>query len=419
MGLLKKIFGGATIDSVRRALADHRWAEALAAGKKIDRASFDEATAEELARLLAEAGDGLAAFNLEEAEACLHSGETERALEHLELATSQACSAELAERISEQLQNVGKPADTASGKAPAADSSCCASGCGPVAAKEQEPAAGEIGLDEQTHLDLILATYPPEVAERYEQATATFKRAFLLAHEDQEEAAAELLEEIAEQERDDLFFFERGALRSRLGKPGEARADLEKALQQNPDLSLALDALVRLLVQTEQFADAEKRLRAELEQGRHSGYCFARLAELETRRGEFESALQLATRALEEGHAEPETILLTASLLERHGRLDEAEGLLARLGGGGCSGGFNVHLAEFSLRHRRNLGKALEAFKAAARQEPDQPRWILRMAQVSLARGWRKDGERLLRQALDDPRLDEDLRAEAEELLPA
>ncbi len=355
---------------------------------------------------------------MEEAEACLRSGETERAVEHLDLAAQQARSAELAERIEAHRRQIDSPEQPAPA-VEAAASSCCSTGCGTGAPATEHAAGGEIGLDEQTHLDLILATYPADIAERYEQAGATFKRAFLLAHENREEDARQLLEEIPESQRDDLYYFERGALRARTGEAEAARDDLEDALRLNPQQPLALDALFRLLIQLGQTGEAEGRLKSELEQGRHTAYCCARLAETAARRGDFDSALQLAQRSLEEGNREPETVLLTASVLERKGRLDEAEAMLASLGGGGCSGGVNIHLAEFSLRHRRNLDKALEAFKGAARQEPDEPRWTLRMAQVSLAKGWRKDGEKLLRKALADPRLDQELRAEGEGLLPA
>jgi len=70
--------------------------------------------------------------------------------------------------------------------------------------------------------------------------------------------------------------------------------------------------------------------------------------------------------------------------------------------GGGCGGGVHPLLAEFWLRRDQNLDQALESFKSAMRQERDNPRWLLRIAQVYLAKGWRKEAaeqvERLMRQ---------------------
>ncbi|MFO7981928.1 MAG: hypothetical protein R6V08_00565 [Desulfuromonadales bacterium] len=415
---MNKLFGGgASIETVRRALAGQRWAEALIAGERIDRAQLDEGAKAELVELLDRAGDSLAAFNLEEARGCLRSGEMERASEHLDLAEQQVRSRDLAGQIADQRKKADTPTEPVS-ETTTQDAVLCSSGCG-SGVPESAPASGaDMDIDEQTHLDLILATYPDDISNRYEQTTAVFKRAFLLAHENQESAALELLNGIPDEQRDDLFFFERGALKARLGKAGPACNDLEEALKRNPELALAFDALIRLLLQSGKEGPAVKRLRKELDHGRHACYCCARLAEISARRGEHETALQLATRSFDEGNPEPETVLLTASLLEREGRLGEAEALLTRLGGGGCAGGNNVHLAEFWLRHSYNLDKALEAFKGAARKEPDEPRWTLRMAQVSLARGWRKDGNALLQKALANPRLTDDQRAEGEALLP-
>ncbi|MCK7497024.1 MAG: hypothetical protein MZW92_43635 [Comamonadaceae bacterium] len=48
-------------------------------------------------------------------------------------------------------------------------------------------------------------------------------------------------------------------------------------------------------------------------------------------------------------------------------------------------------LAEFWLRHGKHLDRALESFKGALRHELDNPRWLLRIAQVYIAKGWKKD----------------------------
>jgi tetratricopeptide (TPR) repeat protein len=122
--------------------------------------------------------------------------------------------------------------------------------------------------------------------------------------------------------------------------------------------------------------------------------------------------LAAGLKALDEGVVDQGLLLLCAQLLERVERFDEAEALLKRMPGGGCGGGVHPMLAEFWLRRAQQLDKALESFKGALRQERDNPRWLLRIAQVYLAKGWRKDAaeqvERLMR--LGD--LPEQMRAE-------
>lgn len=416
MSFLKRLFGGGDpIDSLRRSVQQQRWAEALTVGENIDAGSLDEAGQSELADLLASAGDGLAAFNLSEGEACLRANDPERAVEHLQLAAGQASSDDLKSRIDEVRNRLQAPSPQ-EGAPKQAASSCCSTGCSSTADTAGEALPGG-DLDMQTQLELILATYPKELEERYASSGEIFKKAFLLAHADEGEQALEMLAQLPEGERDDLFHFERGSLLARLGEPAEAVADLERAVAINPDLLLALDALVRLELSMDRGEQVERRLQQMLAQGLSAPFCCARLAELAVSRGDFEAALPLVQQALEGGSQEPETLLLASTLLEREGRLPEAEALLSRLGGGGCSGGGNIHQAEFWLRHSKNLDKALEAFKSAARQDQDQPRWRLRMAQTYLARGWKKEGVPMLRQVLEDERLEESLRQEGKALL--
>jgi len=84
----------------------------------------------------------------------------------------------------------------------------------------------------------------------------------------------------------------------------------------------------------------------------------------------------------------------------------------------GCGGGAHPLLAEFWLRHGKNLDRALESFKGALRNELDNPRWLLRIAQVYIAKGWNKEAakqiEALLARGGLSPELDAEVQAAAE-----
>jgi predicted Zn-dependent protease len=79
----------------------------------------------------------------------------------------------------------------------------------------------------------------------------------------------------------------------------------------------------------------------------------------------------------------------------------------------------SIPLAEFWLRQKINLDKALEAFKGALRQGPDQSRWAMRIAQTYIAKGWKREGLKLLKNALTDPDLEPELQREGSVLLNA
>jgi tetratricopeptide (TPR) repeat protein len=286
----------------------------------------------------------------------------------------------------------------------------CSSGCTTADGPVVDPQ--EMDLDEEARLELLLATMPSDLAERYMNAGPEFRQAWLATQDGDEKQALTLLNQVPEAERNALFLFERGALMARSGQQKKAYQDLQAALTIEPEFFQAFDTLIDVLIATGRIDELEKSLKQSLTSERFTGYCWARLAELHAQRRELELALSAGLKAVDEGITDPALLSLCAQLLEQAERFDEAEALLLRLPGGGCGGGAHPLLAEFWLRREQNFDQALESFKGAMRQERDNPRWLLRIAQVYLAKGWRKEAaeqvERLMRQA----ELPEQIRAE-------
>jgi tetratricopeptide (TPR) repeat protein len=417
MKLFKKIFGGAEppLEQLRRAVKQKRWADALALGESLEKSGIGPEEAAEMDLLLVSAGDELAQLNLEEGEACLRAREKAKAIEHFSLASAQARSEELARRAAEALKAVDQVV-TRPVSPPPETTSCETHGCAtcvPPSLPVEEPSHFPSDLDPQTRLELILASYPQDWAERYRMTGERFLEAFLLAHEGREKEALDSFERVPAEERGELFYFERGALLGRLGEPEKGIADLEQALALDPANPLALDTLVSLEMSNGKEAEAEKRLRQLLDQNVFPAFCNSRLALILAGREDSEAALEHGLRALDQGSDDAETLLLTANLLEERNRLEEAEMFLSRLSSGGCGGGAHVLLAEFWLRRKKNLDQALESFKGALRQEGDNPRWRLRIAQAYMTRGWKREGLPMLEDLVSDPRLAPTLREEA------
>lgn len=421
MSFWRRLFGGGnSLAQMRLALEQRRWADAAAIGTDLERTVVSTEDRAELADLLVAAGDGLAELNLREGEACLRAGDVARAGEHFTLAAGQVRSAELRQRV---MAAACLPGTGPSAAIPSVASSndChtgCASSCGSGHGGQAE-APPDTELDTQTRVELIVASYPDGWSERYLQRGDCFREAFLLAHEGRTEESLIAFDAVAESERDDLYYFERGALHGRSGEAALACADLEKALELNPDHFLAFETLVHLELSAGKERSAEARLNRMLSRNIAVAFCHGRLAVILARRGELQAALDHGLQAIAEAGASSETGLLTASLLEQNGQPAEAERVLMSLPGSGCSGGPSLPLAEFWLRYGKNLDKALEAFKGALRSEPDNPRWLLRVAQVYLARGWKKEGIGLLEKVLISASLEPSLRAEGAALLDA
>jgi tetratricopeptide (TPR) repeat protein len=414
MSFLKKMFAKKDpVDELRQLHARQDWAGLLTVAKKLDRSELDEELLAEINGWENQAGDALATINLEEGAWAQQSGNLLRAREDFQLAIEQARSADLrkrAEQAQAALEKGELPRQIAADDDGPAIHAGCNSNCSSPAGPAEDPQ--EIDLDEEGRLELLLATLPPELSQRYLAAGVEFRQAWLAAQDGNEEKALRLLQQVPDTERNALFLFERGALMVRSGQHNNAIQDLQAALTIEPELFPAWDALADVLIATGQVDALETLLKQNLATGRFVGYCWARLAELHAQRRELEPALAAGLKALDEGVVEQGLLMLCAQLLERVERFDEAESLLKRMPGGGCGGGVHPMLAEFWLRRAQQLDKALESFKGALRQERDNPRWLLRIAQVYLAKGWRKDAAEQVEMLMRLGDLPEQMRAE-------
>ena len=415
MGFLKKIFGGgeASVEGLRKAVAQQRYVDARhlveqLAGQVLS--ADDEAEVEEL-RIVS--GDGLAKLNLEEALGLQCRGDYSQAAEHLHLAQGQVCSSDLREKIEQAM--AAEPLEAEIYAAEAESSKSCAS-CStqPTSLLTDEDAF--IG-DAETQLELILTSYPADLAARYGAKNDTFKQAFLLSHAGQDDQALPLWQQVEPSDQDDLYWFELGSLFARTGDLAQARVKLELALEHNPELLLAIEALIPTLVATGDYHLAEKRLHQFLQRGIDPSFCYAQLTTLYVQQQQFSNAADYARKALDAGNSDSRFMLLAASVFEHIEALGDAEKVLKMLPATGCQGSVSLPLAEFWLRHNRELANILDTFNAACREDPENPRWQLRAAQTYIARNWVKDGLKLLRKVVNDPRLEPDLAAEAEQLL--
>jgi len=404
MGLFGKLFGGGpSLDQLRKAVQQKRYADARILAEELSAQSLEKSEEQEVYALAAEAGDQLARMNFEEALGFKRNGQPVLAREYFELACQLVHSESLRDEIIAAMEQQPEPEVAFS------SDNDRAVGGGDDSGDDGAPVTGEDDLQ----LDLVLTSYPEDLRQRYEAKNSLFKKAFLLTHAGDDRLALDSWLAIPEPERDDLYFFELGSLHGRNGALAEARGCLEEALARNPELPLAVEALVTVLLGLNEFQEAETVLRSLLDEGMNPRFCHAQLTYLYASQGEFEQAAREAHLGLKAQNGDPAFLQLAASVFEKLSAFDEAEQALRRIPAGGCCGGVSLPLAEFWLRQNKELGKVLDVFNAACREDPDNPRWQLRAAQTYLARNWRKDALKLLRKVVDDPRLDPELAEEA------
>lgn len=288
----------------------------------------------------------------------------------------------------------------------------------PTASPNQSISAGNEARvnDFDSQLDAVLASYPKELAERYQHKSPDFLQAIVLAAQSEDRQALDLLAKLPIGEQDDLFDYELAILMARHGHEQKACNALRSCLKQNPDHLLAAETLVMILVGMEKNDEALELILTMLLEERDSAFCHAQLASLYHIQQDDELALKHCLEAIKAGHNDPNITLLAATLHERSNELEQAEALYAKILNGDGEG-MGLYLAEFLLRQKRELNKVLDTFTTASLQQPDNPRWQLRIAQTLLAGGSSKKGLGLLRAVLADQRLSEVLRDEGQALL--
>jgi len=419
MGLFSRLFSSKSdLPALRKAVSQQRYADALLIVEELQDSELSAEERSEVKTLKAQAGDSLAKVNLDEGLYLLKDQQIERAMEHLQLAQQQAFSEELKHQAEQALQQVDEQQPIPVAAAAASSCSSCSS-CGPTDSDQAAPLPDEDHPDMDAQLELILTSYPEELVSRYQQKCADFQKAFVLGHQGEEIEAMKAFGKLPASEQDDLFDFEVGCIMARLGERGKACDALYSALKQNPNLLLATESMVSILVSLKKYQTAIDLIQEMRGKGQDAGFCEAQLASVYHVKDEADNALSHGLKALEAGYSDTRIVLMCAMLHEAKEQFTEAEALYRKIpAGGGCGGGgMNLYLAEFLMRQKRDLRKVLDTFNNACRQEPDNPRWQLRVAQTYLGLGWDKRGKDLLNIVLRDPNLMEELRTEGQSLL--
>lgn len=425
MSFLSRWFGSRPpLDEIRKASSQERWADVLSFSSALEDSSLSANDQAQLRELVDTAAENLSRINFEEGIASMRADDFRRGMEHLDLARQLVRSCALRELIDAEFVRIGSSSNhvltddlrlrAASTTKSSCTSSCCGTGVtGTVAASELSGV-----FDEETRFDLVLTAYPLDLHPRYLELSTLMRQAVLLAHEERGDEALALFSAIVEDERNDIFYYESGALFARRNQYSDAVKALQQAISLNPGFILAALTLIDLHVAHKNYAAAENLLSQMLTANCMPDYCHARFAAISQAQGDSAKAFGHATEALNLGHNEPELMVFVARTLEAQGRIDEAEGVLSSIPvGGGCSGGANVELADFWLRHKKNLQKSLEMFKKAAKGDPTNPLWGYHIARVYLALGWTKEGRQILQTFVDADSIDGSLRENAIQLL--
>ena len=422
MSFFSRWFGSShPLDEIRKASSQGRWADVLSFSSALEDNSLQASDQTQLRELVDVAAENLSRINFEEGLASMRADDFRRGMEHLDLARQLVRSSALRELIDAEFARIGRNnllTGDMSSAASIVKSGCSSSCCGSVTEGHVTSHEQAGVFDEETRFDLVLTAYPLDLRPRYLHLSTLMRQAILLAHEERGEEALALFAKVPENEHNDIFYYELGSLFARNNQYPDAVKALQQSISMNPGYILAALTLVDLHVANKNYPAAENLLSQMLTANCMPDYCYARFAVIYQAQGDSAKAFEHATKALGLGHNDPELMIFVARILEEQGRIDEAEGVLSSIPvGGGCSGGANVELADFWLRHKKNLQKSLEMFKKAAKGDPTNPLWGYHIARVYLALGWKKEAKQILETFVDADSIDGSLRENAIQLL--
>jgi tetratricopeptide (TPR) repeat protein len=187
-----------------------------------------------------------------------------------------------------------------------------------------EPEAAEaFDLDADSLYELLVDTLEDDVAERYADRSAEFRRAYVDLNEGRTEEALEVLHRLAEAAPSDpVLRFERGRLRLMHGDPGGARRDLEAAWAELGDAPVDRAGSLTLPALWAEATLADDDPEAVLD----------RLAEqADPRRGGHPDVTALYSRALISTERLQEARKLLAAAVEIHPKRQDFSHALARV----------------------------------------------------------------------------------------
>ena len=195
----------------------------------------------------------LAELNLHEAEHAYSRGDTDRAIDCLELVKTLTYNPALLEKAEILLINYSQPDDE---HGELIGSSSCASCAGSSGGECADSTSSDDSLPPLEYYELLIQQLPADQYQRYTELGENFAGAYIAASRDEHHEALSGFEACFNALPHDIYWYEKGKVLHRLGNDSEAEQHLRTAIQLNGTNSLAWIALALVLRENNRFQDA-------------------------------------------------------------------------------------------------------------------------------------------------------------------
>jgi tetratricopeptide (TPR) repeat protein len=315
--------------------ARHAFQEAL---EKIDRGAEESSAAvADINRKVSETGNRLALLNIAEAEHCAARGDVTKAEEHLNLAGEFSDDPTIRERAETLMGSL--TTTEASVRPPASHHNhkhgC--SGCAPdaTAASEHDNVTAD-HLSSQERFELLIQPLPEGLPERYAAMGEKFAHGYLLVHDGEETAGAAIFQELLKEKESDILLYEIALVNFRKGNIHEGEQLLRRALTVNDMNPLCYLTLVQVLTDTGRMTEAIPLLNIMVDRSLLVEQALIYLGDIYQRLGNDQEAMEYYSKALNFKQAAKPAAERLVTLLQKHGRPEEATFLVKQYLKGCC-----------------------------------------------------------------------------------
>ena len=266
------------------------------------------------------ANRGLAERNLYEAECAYARGDTDKAIDHLELVKTLTYDHAIREKADILLLDFSQP-DSDHGEQITA--SACTSCAGSSGSETADSILSDDSLPPLEYYELLIQQLPVEEHQRYAELGEDFACAYIAASRDEHHEALSGIEKCIDSLPPDIYWYEKGKVLHRLGKDGEAERHLRTAVQLNGTNSLAWLTLALVLRESNRFEDALATIETMVEAQIIPEQALLLRADIFEASGDHEGAVNLYVELLQTPYARAAAERLYG-ILQEHGRQSDA-----------------------------------------------------------------------------------------------
>jgi len=311
---------------------EERYSEArqyyLDALEKIQDPAGEEQKLAYIHSMLAKCGNSLAEMNINEAEAAIRAGNTQKAAEYLELSLELADDVSLREKTEKLISSLVTVSSPESNRVETAGKHGCSS-CGP--GHHATPPLAPI-LPDHLHSDeqflLLVNTLPGDLPQRYVSLGEEFASAYLLAHSEENGKALSKFRQLLSAGDNDIILYETALLEYKEGRSDVCESLLHRALKLNNDNPVCNLSLAQLFTETGRLKEAAVLLKSMMERMILFEQSLLMLADVYTINGDHENAITLLSSGIQMPALKKAAAERLVPILSTQGRDDEAAFLI-------------------------------------------------------------------------------------------